>query len=68
MGCRLGRLPQSNLNFWQPKIERTRARDRETINALEAQGWQILVIWQCELKDIALLTQRLMKFLGPPRS
>lgn len=68
VGCRLGRLPQSNLDFWAPKIERTRIRDQETISALEADGWQPLVIWQCELKDLDALTSRLTAFLGTPRS
>lgn len=68
VGCRLGRLPRSNLDFWAPKIERTRVRDQETISALEADGWQPLVIWQCELKDLDALTKRLTTFLGAARS
>ncbi|WP_211608642.1 very short patch repair endonuclease [Paraburkholderia haematera] len=66
--CRLGRLPRTNLDFWAPKIERTRARDTETVAALEALGWKTLVVWQCELKNVELLTERLEEFLGTARS
>jgi DNA mismatch endonuclease (patch repair protein) len=49
--CAKGRLPKSRLDYWGPKIAATRARDTASRAKLEALGWQVLVIWQCETKD-----------------
>lgn len=62
--CPKGRLPKSRLDYWGPKIIRNRARDQEVIERLNALGWQVLVVWQCETKDIEPLKSRLRKFLG----
>lgn len=52
-GCKYFRLPKSNIEFWQTKIERNRQRDIETIEALKAKGWRVITIWECELRNIA---------------
>ncbi|MFI8611183.1 very short patch repair endonuclease [Pseudomonas sp. NPDC077649] len=62
-GCQYGRLPKSRVEFWQTKIDRNRERDRENIASLEADGWQVLTVWQCELKDIEKLANRLNEFI-----
>lgn len=62
-GCRYGRLPKSRVEFWQAKIDRNRERDRENIASLEADGWRVLTVWQCELKDIETLANRLNEFI-----
>ena len=67
-GCKIGRLPKSRLDFWGPKLARNQERDLETTRALEAEGWGVLVVWQCDLKDPAQLTARLLNFLGTPGS
>jgi DNA mismatch endonuclease (patch repair protein) len=67
-GCRIGKLPKSNLDFWLPKIERNRQRDAEKRAELEQIGWEVQEIWQCELKEIQILECRLKNFLGPPRT
>ncbi|MBA3939801.1 MAG: very short patch repair endonuclease [Sphingopyxis sp.] len=67
-GCRIGKLPKSNIQFWQDKIERNRARDAENRSELEKLGWSVDEVWQCELKDNQALTDRLQKFLGPTNS
>ncbi len=38
-------------------------RDREKIAQLEALGWSVLVVWQCEIKDTDALTKRLRTFV-----
>lgn len=48
--CRYFRLPKSNSDFWQLKIGRNQARDKRDIEELEKLGWQVIVIWECELK------------------
>ena len=42
--CRLARLPKSRLDYWLPKLERNRARDLQTLTALEGTGWSVLVV------------------------
>lgn len=67
-GCKIGKPPKSNLDFWLPKIERNRERDREKRSELEQVGWEVKEIWQCELKDSQALEARLHNFLGPTNS
>lgn len=49
-GCRYATTPKKNVEYWNAKFERNRARDAETAQTLEAQGWNVVVIWECELK------------------
>ena len=46
-----------------PKIEVNKERDRQSIAALSERGWNVTVVWQCELHDIARLTAKLDNFL-----
>ena len=48
--CNRGHRPQTNIYFWNKKIESNIARDKKDIALLEAQGWRVLVVWQCEIK------------------
>lgn len=57
------RWPKSRLEFWRPKLESNRKRDRSNQARLRAQGWQILIIWECQLRD-KQLTPRISEFLG----
>jgi len=63
-GCRIGQLPKSRLDYWLPKIEANRERDRRKGGALEAAGWRVLTVWQCEIRDLDVLQERLWIFLG----
>lgn len=49
-GCSRSRLPRSNQEYWKPKIERNIQRDAENQRKLEADGWKVIVVWECELK------------------
>lgn len=62
-GCQLSRPPKSHTEFWKTKIDRNRKRDKENIASLEAAGWRVLTIWQCELKNTEELSSRLINFL-----
>ena len=59
--------PRSNTRYWAPKMQRTRARDAEHLAALERDGWQVMLVWECETTDRKELASRLTAFLGPPR-
>ena len=52
-GCRHFVLPQANRQFWQDKIERNIRRDAAVKTRLEALGWKVIVLWECELNTSA---------------
>jgi DNA mismatch endonuclease (patch repair protein) len=53
--CRAGRAPVSRESYWGPKIVENRARDARQAAALEALGWTVLTIWECETRDASRL-------------
>jgi len=61
--CDKGRAPKSKLDYWGPKLEANRERDARKVNELEAQGWSVFTVWQCETKEEALLTTKLLPVL-----
>lgn len=62
--CKAAHIPKSNQEYWVPKLQRNKARDGRNIEVLEADGWQALVIWECEARDEGRLRKRLRTFLG----
>jgi DNA mismatch endonuclease (patch repair protein) len=58
------RVPKANRAYWTGKIARNRARDVDTLARLEALGWRVELVWECDLKDLAALEQRLTKLLA----
>ncbi|WP_297278167.1 very short patch repair endonuclease [uncultured Brachyspira sp.] len=48
--CSRGRMPRSNQSYWIPKIQRNIERDNDNRAKLEAMGWKVIIIWECELK------------------
>lgn len=65
-GCRRAALPQTRRAFWETKIAGNRARDARVTAELESLGWRALVVWQCELRDIAAVEARLRDALPRP--
>lgn len=63
-GCNRASRPNSNAEFWSKKLEANRERDLRQLDALRELGWEVLVIWQCELRDKAALELVLTGFLG----
>jgi DNA mismatch endonuclease (patch repair protein) len=63
--CPDGRTPRSNEGYWLPKLARNKERDGANIGALEAAGWRVLVIWECEMRNVEALKARLVAFIGP---
>ncbi len=45
--CTLASDPKSNRSYWQPKLQRTKARDLAHLEQLEQLGYRVLVIWEC---------------------
>lgn len=50
-GCKEAAMPTSNIQYWNDKFNRNIKRDIETQNQLKHQGWNVIVIWECELKE-----------------
>ena len=64
-GCSANRIPKTRADFWRAKLDRNVERDRRNDAALRADGWGVLVIWECETKsDHEQLAQRIRAFLG----
>lgn len=61
--CRSSHAPRSRTEYWGPKLQRNVLRDEENVAKLEAAGWRVLVLWECELKDRDALKARLKSFL-----
>lgn len=61
--CRAGRIPASNTGYWAPKLRRNTKRDAMARSPLEARGWKVLTIWDCETGDEPALRGRLSEFL-----
>lgn len=57
------RVPKANADYWRTKITQNSARDDSNIAELEAEGWRVLVIWECELKESAQMRRLLSEFL-----
>lgn len=62
--ARGARVPKVNRDYWLTKVGRNRERDVGNRTALEASGWRVETIWECELKDEAALRERLAGLLA----
>jgi DNA mismatch endonuclease (patch repair protein) len=62
--CKLARLPKSRLDFWETKLARNRARDLDVEQRLNESGWRVLILWECELRDLSSVAMRVRDFLG----
>lgn len=58
-GCRYATRPKSNVEFWDAKIARNHHRDEVTTAHLEALGWTVITVWECELRNSSQLNARL---------
>ena len=64
--CPAGRLPNTRLEFWRPKLQGNVVRDAVKDAELTGLGWRVLVIWECELRSasaVALAARRVAKVL-----
>ena len=65
-GCSRNRTPKSpdRREFWRNKLDGNARRDRVNQAALREMGWAVLVIWECETKDLDRLAEKVTEFLG----
>lgn len=62
--CKLGRIPKSRVDFWLDKISNNRLRDKRNVRKLKKLGWQVLILWECQLADNQKIRNRIIHFLN----
>ena len=63
-GCANAVLPRVRADWWAEKLARNVARDERNLLTLRDTGWSVLVLWECEVRDDAALSERLRSFLA----
>lgn len=66
-GCKRATMPATNIDYWNRKFARNVARDAQNKTALESGGWSVLIVWECELKNVAALQTRLLEHFNTIR-
>jgi len=56
-------MPKSRLGFWRTKLEGNRNRDQKNEMLLRSLGWDVLVVWECQLRDRQALERLIRGFL-----
>ncbi|MET3395786.1 DNA mismatch endonuclease (patch repair protein) [Variovorax sp. 1140] len=62
--CKLGSKPKSNQSYWAPKIAANRARDVRNLALLQDLGWDVLELWECDIRSGIGLEEKLLQFMS----
>ncbi len=65
--CPKVRIPKANRDYWVGKLERNRMRDERNLALLAQDGWGVMTVWECELRDMAAVADGLVAFLDGDR-
>ena len=57
-------IPKTRADFWTTKFSRNVERDARAERLLRLAGWDVLVVWECETRDVEAIAARLGEFLG----
>ena len=60
--CPRGQIPASNVGYWKPKLLENRTRDERKVADLRKNGFDVMVVWECELSHEDRLLKRLSRF------
>lgn len=63
-GCKNYQLPRTRREFWMPKLEGNKKRDADNRRRLIEDGWEVLVIWECETRNEDEVRRLLGQFFG----
>ena len=66
-GCKFAYKPASHISYWEPKLKRNIERDHENQIHLQELGWHVIIVWECELKELETLAQHLIRELSTSR-
>lgn len=61
--CALARMPKSRLDFWEPKLTANKERDARNRKLLAKEGWKVLTIWECDIRNMEQLKRTIKRFL-----
>lgn len=61
-GCRFSHIPDSD--YWRRKLSANQERDERALSRLQELGWDVLVLWECEIENATRTQRRLQTFLG----
>ncbi len=65
--CKYGSVvPMTNSLFWKKKRMSNVERDKKNLGSLKSAGWKILVVWECETKEVSKLEKKIRRFIGYP--
>lgn len=67
-GCKYATRPKTNMEFWDTKIARNKHRDEVTAAHLEALGWTVIIVWECELRGKEKAEARILVLADEIRS
>lgn len=60
-GCRYATMPATNREFWQKKFDQNVARDKKVQEQLKKDGWNVIVVWECEISKKSDRNNRLLR-------
>lgn len=63
-GCNVANVPKSRRAYWLEKFARNKKRDQENIRKLRRAGWDVFVVWECQIKAIDRIEAKAVKFLS----
>ncbi|MGE4519058.1 MAG: very short patch repair endonuclease [Desulfobacteraceae bacterium] len=61
-GCKYAYFPKSKVDFWEAKFQANIKRDAEVLDQLSEMGWNVLIIWECEVKKTDFIIDRLKSY------
>ncbi|NLD47704.1 MAG: DNA mismatch endonuclease Vsr [Clostridiaceae bacterium] len=50
-GCKYFKYPSTNAEWWKMKLHKNKERDEKKIKELQSKGWNVIIIWECEIKS-----------------
>ncbi len=57
-------MPASHRDYWTNKLSGNVARDKRNLRKLRRLGWKVLIVWECQTRDLMKLTERVEAFLS----
>jgi DNA mismatch endonuclease (patch repair protein) len=65
-GCSRHRIPKTRTDYWTAKIACNQTRDDQAVVALDALGWTVLIVWECEIKKTEKLDELIRAIKAAP--
>lgn len=66
--CKYFVIPKTRTEWWLEKINRNKENDEKALTALRLKGWRIINVWECELKNTQVFSERAEKLLEEIRT